>query len=93
MRLVGLLTCGSFLVGMLVSFVVLFIGRFEVGGVSLRTQVQMRAPRLVSEAFGCDFCLCWWTSVAVCVLASPFAGWWLLLIPPFSTPIARMYVS
>lgn len=93
MRLLVELMLASMLVGLLVAFVVLFLGRFEVLSTSLRDWVIIRAPKLLSEAFSCDFCLCWWLSVAVCVVAAPFVGWWMLFVPVFSTPVARIYVA
>ena len=92
MRLLVEFVLASYLVAMSVAFVVLFLGRFEVLSTSLRNWVVIRAPKLISEAFSCDFCLCWWLSVLVCVLTAPFVGWWMLFVPVLSTPIARVYV-
>lgn len=93
MQLVTDIIQAAFLVGMLVAFAVLFLGRFEVRGASLRNWVVMRAPALVSEAFSCDFCLCWWFSLAGCAVLSLVVGWWVLLAAPVATPIARIFAS
>lgn len=92
MRLLVNLVLASYVVAMVDAFVVLFLGRFEILSNSLRNWVILRAPRLVSEAFSCDFCLCWWISVVVCVLSAPFFGWWMLFVPIVATPIARAFV-
>ena len=92
MRLLVNLVLASYVVAMVDAFVALFLGRFEILSNSLRNWVILRAPRLVSEAFSCDFCLCWWISVVACVLSAPFLGWWMLLVPVVSTPLARVFV-
>lgn len=92
MRLLVNLVLASYVVAMVDAFVVLFLGRFEILSNSLRNWVILRAPRLVSEAFSCDFCLCWWIAVVVCVLSAPFLGWWMLLVPVVATPVARAFV-
>lgn len=73
------------------AFVILFISRFEVReGMSIRQWVMTYAPKLVSEMFGCDFCLSWWTCLFLGVVASCVSGDVLFLLSaPLSTPITR----
>lgn len=93
MRLLILLTLLSWVVSGVASFIVLFLGRFTVKGTSLRDWVVLRAPKLVSEAFSCDFCLCWWTCLALCLVCVPLLGVWAVLAAPVAAPVARALVA
>lgn len=77
----------------LASFIVLFLGRFAFRGTSLRDWVVLKAPRLISEAFSCDFCLCWWICLILSLLSAPFFGWWAVISAPVATPVARALVA
>lgn len=53
-------------------------------------RVQVHGNDLFSEMFGCDFCLSWWTNVAMCLIFVIFtADAWLFLAPLCATPITR----
>lgn len=57
----------------------------------LRESVIVRAPKLLSDMFSCDFCLCFWASVLLSLLVAMWTGDFLILAAPFfSTPLARI---
>lgn len=89
--------CDTAAAALLAAFALLFIGRFEVSdGVSIRRWVIIHAPRLVSEAFSCDFCLSWWTCLAICLAVWPFSGaafWQASAVPVLATPITRFLIG
>lgn len=85
--------CVAVIVGLFSAFSVLFMGRFEVGGASIRSWVQMRSPRLVSEAFSCDFCLCWWISLLCCVFIMPWMGFAVVFAAPLAAVVGRFFAA
>lgn len=53
-------------------------------------RMQVRGNRFFSAMAHCDFCLSWWLSVLIAVLLALLAAEWrLLLLPFFTTPLAR----
>lgn len=56
-----------------------------------RHKVQMSASsRLISEMFGCDFCLGFWISVVISVISAVLSrDAWLLVLPVLSAPLTR----
>lgn len=72
-------------VACIVSFIVLLMGKLGI-----RDAVVGKAPKLISELFGCDFCLSFWISAILAVsIALTSQRPEALLIPLISTPIAR----
>ena len=56
--------------------------------------LQVHGNKLVSEMAHCDFCMCWWLSVAVSVVFLVVTMDFLCLgIPFLSTPLARWIKS
>lgn len=71
------------------GFVILFLGK-----TGIREQVQVHAPKLLSEMFSCDFCLSWWVCLAITVAAAAMAGEWdLILAAVLAAPITRHLIS
>lgn len=67
------------------SFIILFISK-----VNLRNFIIARAPKIISELFSCDFCLCFWISLILAIiLAIIFNNINIIITPIISTPIAR----
>lgn len=93
MRILVAIVLLAFTVAGISAFAVLFLGRFTFRGTSLRDWVVLKAPRLVSEAFSCDFCLCWWICLLLSVLSMPFFGWWAVISAPVAAPVARALVA
>lgn len=77
--------CIVLCVALAAAFVILFLDRAE-----LRERVVATAPKLISEMFGCDFCLSWWTCVVLAIIAALIDGEVVILLAPlFATPITR----
>lgn len=73
----------------LAAFGILFIGK-----IGLRGWVVAHAPRLVSEMFGCDFCLSFWTSLGLFSAAALVTGIWeFILLVPVAAPFVRKLVD
>lgn len=75
------------LLALATAFVILFISK-----IGIRDRIIERAPKLISEMFGCDFCLSFWTAVAIAVIAwifSPNLTFIVILYPVFSAPLTR----
>lgn len=70
------------------AFVILLIGKLGV-----RDEIITRAPKLISQLFGCDFCLSFWTSLILAIiLAIFFNEMSIIFIPIISTPITRILI-
>lgn len=70
------------------AFVILLIGKLGI-----RDSIILKAPKLISQLFDCDFCLSFWTSVILAViLAIFFNEISILFIPIISTPITRILI-
>lgn len=53
-------------------------------------QSSEKLPKLINKLASCDFCMSWWVSVAICLVAAVAAGEWLLVVSVFvSTMISR----
>ena len=53
-------------------------------------RLQVHGNDLISEMAHCDFCLSWWTNVAVSIIAAiVMKDWTILFAPIFSTMITR----
>lgn len=72
-------------VALAAAFVVLFMDR-----AGLRERVVATAPKPISEMFGCDFCLSWWSCAALAVITAVICRDAAILAAPlFATPITR----
>ena len=70
------------------AFIILLIGKLGI-----RDSIIVKAPKLISQLFDCDFCLSFWTSVILAViLAIFFREMNILFIPIISTPITRILI-
>ena len=70
------------------AFAILLIGKLGIRG-----SIIVRAPKLISQLFDCDFCLSFWMSVILAViLAIFFREMNILFIPIISTPITRILI-
>ena len=75
-------------VALAAAFVILLIGKLGI-----RDNIIVKAPKLISQLFDCDFCLSFWTSVILAViLAIFFREMNILFIPIISTPITRILI-
>ena len=73
------------IVALIAAFTILFISR-----IGLRDFIIIRSPKPISELFSCDFCLCFWISLTITLIAHFVVGWpFTLILPTCSTPIAR----
>ena len=78
----------SILIASASAFGILLIGRL-----GLRDEIVMRAPRLISQLFECDFCLSFWVSLILAVILAlvlPDAS--ILITPLISTPLTRILI-
>ena len=70
------------------AFAILLIGKLGI-----RDSVIIKAPKLISQLFDCDFCLSFWVSVILAViLAIFFREMSIIFIPIISTPITRILI-
>lgn len=67
------------------AFVILLLGK-----IGIRETVVIKAPKIISQLFDCDFCLSFWVAVVLSVSLSVIFGYLpFVTIPVFSTPITR----
>lgn len=75
----------TIIIALLSCFVILFIEK-----IGYRELMQVRAPKLISELFSCDFCLSWWINLIItlsfCVMA---CEWHFIFCAVVATPITR----
>lgn len=70
------------------AFAILLIGKLGI-----RDSVIIKAPKLISQLFDCDFCLSFWVSVILAIiLAIFFREMSIIFIPIISTPITRILI-
>lgn len=75
----------AIIVALASAFIILLISK-----VGMRDEVITRAPKLISQLFGCDFCLSFWISLILAIiLAIIFRELYIVLTPIMSTPISR----
>lgn len=73
------------IVALVAAFTVLLISR-----IGLRDFIITHSPKLISELFSCDFCLCFWIGLTITLIAHFVVGWpFTFILPACSTPIAR----
>ena len=77
------------LVALAAAFVVLLAKKWGIA-----EWYQVHGDAFTSRLFSCDLCMSFWASVLVSALFGCFVchEWWMLVVPVFSTPIARMMV-
>jgi flagellar biosynthesis protein FliQ len=76
------------LVAMLAGWLILLLGK-----TGLREWGQVHAPKLVAKMLECDFCLSWWTCLAIILLWVIATGDVRLVLGAFAaTPIARYII-
>lgn len=79
----------TLIVALITAF--LLLAAYKMGIVEY---LQVHGNKLVSEMVHCDFCMCWWLSVAVSVVFLVVTMDFLCLgIPFLSTPLARWIKS
>ena len=55
--------------------------------------VQVHGNKFFSKMFSCYFCLSWWVSVVLCVVALALTGnTQYIYIPVLSTPLTRIMI-
>lgn len=49
----------------------------------IRTAMQVKGPKIISKMANCDFCICFWTSVGLAVIAAALSGdyCWIMATP------------
>ena len=88
MGLMGLMGCvlmAAVLTGCLTSWVVILLRKWGV-----LEWLQVHGSEFVGKLVSCDYCLNWWLSWAVVVVALAATGeWWVVAVPFFSTTVGR----
>jgi len=52
--------------------------------------LQVHGGDLISELANCDFCLSWWLSLIIAIIAAAIIGdWWIIATAVLATPICR----
>ena len=76
------------IIALLAAFVVLLVKKW-----GWAEWMQVHGDKYLSQLFGCDFCMSFWSAVIICMLVACFTnnGTWMLL-PWVTTPITRMLV-
>ena len=57
--------CITLIIALFSAFAILLIEM-----VGYREKIQVKAPKLISELFSCDFCLSWWTCFTMALIIS-----------------------
>ena len=75
----------TIIIALFSCFVILFVEK-----IGYRELMQVRAPKLISELFSCDFCLSWWINLIItlvfCVIE---CEWYFICCAVAATPITR----
>ena len=75
----------TLIIALFATFVILLTER-----VGIREKVQIRAPKLMSELFSCDFCLSFWVCLITSLVISAFSNIDIVLLTAIAaTPITR----
>ena len=81
----GTVLVAALLMGCFTSWVVILLRKLGVLEI-----LQVQGNKFISKLASCDFCLNWWLSWCVVVVALVVTGeWWLVGVPFFSTTIGR----
>lgn len=76
----------ALLTGCLTSWVVILLRKLGILEI-----LQVQGNKIISKLASCDYCLNWWLSWCVVVVALVVTGeWWLVGVPFFSTTIGRL---
>lgn len=54
----------------------------------IRTTIQAKGPEIVSKMASCDFCFCFWTSLAVSGITAAVTGEWSWIIAAPAAAVA-----
>lgn len=74
-----------FVISLISAFIITLLRKWKV-----IEKMQVHGGDLISEMARCNFCLSWWTNVAVCLIALIFIKeGWVFAIPFLSTMITR----
>lgn len=77
------------LVALLAAFVFCFIYKMK-----FIEWVQVHGNDFFVEMFNCQFCLSFWISTVIAIVAGLIMwDWTLLLVSPFATPIVRKLIA
>lgn len=88
MSTVYFIICAAIIVACASAFGILLIGKLGV-----RDEIIIKAPKLISQLFECDFCLSFWASLILAIiLAIFFREFIFIFIPIISTPITRFLI-
>jgi len=88
MGLIGFMVA-ALLTGCLTSWVVILLKKWGV-----IEWVQVHGNAFFGKLVSCDYCLNWWLSWCVVLVALVVTGeWWLVGVPFFSTTIGRLLSS
>ena len=72
-------------VALLTAFVIILAKKWGIV-----EYVQIHGNDFFSKLASCDFCMSWWTSLAVSIIAVIVTGdWTLIFLPFFVTPLSR----
>jgi len=89
MGLMGRVVVAALLTGCLTSWVVILMKKWGV-----IEWVQVHGNAFFDKLVSCDYCLNWWLSWCVVVVALVVTDeWWLVGVPFFSTTIGRLLSS
>ena len=59
----------------------------------MRDEIIIKAPKLISQLFDCDFCLSFWTSLILAIILAIFINEIdIIFISIISTPITRILI-
>ena len=75
----------TIVVALVASFVLLLFKK-----IGIVEWLQVHGDDLISELAHCDFCLSWWLSLIVAIIAAAIVGdWWVIITAVLATPICR----
>lgn len=80
------------IVALIAAFIILYANKSEIR-IKLRDFCDEHKLSLIAKMFDCDFCLSFWTSLAISiVIALITKDTEYLLVVPLSTPIIRFLI-
>lgn len=81
------------MINLLIAVVVALVASFFLllfKKVGIVEWLQVHGGNLISELAHCDFCLSWWLSLIVAIIAAAIVGdWWVITTAVLATPICR----